>query len=191
MNVVGQTNNDAAGWTRLQAWLLEVSPRCPRVKNVLVPIDFTQSSLTALPYAAFLSREFGCLITLLHVVSLNIVGEERGIPLTRFLEETKCAADRTLQQVAASFGLRSSRLVVRKGEPVAEIVAESQRSHIDLIILGRRPRKGGWRLLFPSISKKVISDAPCLTLVVPSISKRNTGSRRSTTPPRWVEFPAL
>src|SRR6185295_16075799 len=74
-----------------------------RLTNVLVPLDFSKHSWASLAPAARLSRDFSCRVTLLHVVHLNIVGEERGVPLAQFIEEMKHSAERTLQAVAVSF----------------------------------------------------------------------------------------
>lgn len=145
--------------------LLSISQSSPRFARVLVPVDFTVSSLRALPYASFLARQFGCAVTLLHVVRLNIVGEERGVPLERFLEEEKSAAQRTLRQIASSLCL-SARVVVNVGAPAEAILREVAESGIDLIIMGRYRRKSIWRLLSPSVGQSIICASPCPTLVV-------------------------
>jgi nucleotide-binding universal stress UspA family protein len=145
--------------------LLSISRALPRLRHVLVPVDFTVRSLRSLPYASFLARQFGCAITLLHVVQLNIVGEERGVPLERFLEEEKSAAQRTLQRIASSLCL-SARVVVNEGAPDNAILREVAESGIDLIIMGRYRRKSIWRLLSPSVGRKIICASPCPTLVV-------------------------
>jgi nucleotide-binding universal stress UspA family protein len=148
----------------LQA-LLSSSPSPLRLRNVLVPVDFTDGSLRSLPYALFLVRQLGCTVTLLHVVKLNIVGEERGVPLARFLEEEKSAAERTLQQIALSLCL-PARVIVKVGAPAPTILHEVAGLEIDLIIIARNPRKSIWQRLDPSVSRRIISESPCPTLVV-------------------------
>jgi nucleotide-binding universal stress UspA family protein len=145
--------------------LLSISRSSPRFEHVLVPIDFTVSSLRSLPYASLLVSQFGCAVTLMHVVQLNIVGEERGVPLTRFLKEEKSAAQRTLQQIASSLCL-SARVVVSVGVPDKAILREVAESGVDLIIMGGYRRKSIWRLLSPSVGRKIICASPCPTLVV-------------------------
>ncbi len=150
---------------RLQA-LCSASRTGPRLEQVLVPLDLTEASLPSLAYAALLARQFGCTLTLLHVVRLNIVGEERGVPLTRFRAELKSGAERALRELVAAWHLSPARIVVRLGEPAAAIVQEAGESEADLIILGRHHGRRFWRLLRPSIGRKVARRAPCPALIV-------------------------
>ena len=149
---------------RLQA-LLPRSQPCLRLKNILVPIDFTESSLRSVSYASFLANQFACTIFLVHVVQLNIAGEERGVPLKCLLDEMKSAAERALQEVVSSLGVATTRVVVRVGSPADQILREAAESDIDLIVLGRHRRKGIWDSFSPSVGKKIIGQAPCPTLV--------------------------
>jgi universal stress protein A len=149
---------------RLQA-LLPRSRPCLKLKNILVPIDFTESSLRSVRYASFLADQFACTIFLVHVVHLNIAGEERGVPLTGLLDEMKSAAEWALQEIASSLGAATTRVVVRVGSPADQILLEAAESDIDLIVLGRHPRKGILDLFSPSVGKRIISGAPCPTLV--------------------------
>lgn len=132
-----------------------------RLEHVLVPIDFTESSLRALPYAAFFARQFACRVTLVHVVHLNIVGEERGVPLTNILNEIKSAAERKLKSAALSFGIPTATIVVRMGVPTDQILAEIATSDVDLIILGRRRDTSVLKAVLPSIGRRIVSRASC------------------------------
>jgi hypothetical protein len=62
-------------------------------------------------------------VTPLHVVHLNIVGEERGAPLTRFLEEMESGTKQVLDELSPSVS-PTTRTVVRVGEPVTEGLKE-------------------------------------------------------------------
>jgi nucleotide-binding universal stress UspA family protein len=155
--------------SRVQALLSSPRP-VPRLRHVLVPVDFTESSLRALPCALFFARQFGCTATLLHVVHLNIVDKERGVSLTRYLSEMKSAAECTLECVAFSFNVPESRIVVRLGVPAVEVWREVADSDVDLVILGRHRRVGLRRVglrraFFSSIGGKIFSRAPCPSLV--------------------------
>ena len=136
-----------------------------RLKNVLVPLDFTESTDQSLTYASVLGREFGCTLTLLHVVDLKIVAGEHGLPSTRFLDEMKSAAERTLREAALSLCLPNTKTVVRIAEPAVGILKEVAESDIDLIIMGRHRRKSIGQFLSPSTVNKVRSGAPCPTLL--------------------------
>src|SRR5208283_2876797 len=54
---------------------------------ILVPLKLSGSSHLALNLARSLARKIKARLVLLHVVQLNIAGEERGIPRTRLVNE--------------------------------------------------------------------------------------------------------
>jgi len=149
---------------RLQALLGPSRPGL-RLQNILVPLNFSERSLRALPYARFLFQQFGSTVTLFHAVHLNIVGEDRGVPLLRFLDEMISAAERILREVSVMFNLTGARVVVRVGDPVSAILQEADASDTDLIILSRHERVGLQKILRPSIGKKIVGRARCPTLV--------------------------
>lgn len=59
-------------------------------------------------------------------------------------------------------GLEVGRLVVT-GDPSSAIVAAAARLSVDLIVVGRRPRRS---LLGPSLTDVLVAPAPCPVLVV-------------------------
>jgi len=144
--------------------LLSPSRAVSRFNHILVPIDFSEGSLLALPYASLLAAHFGCLVTLLHVVRLNIVGEYRGVPLARYTEELQSEASQALSKIAPCVSERV-RTVVRVGEPVFEIAQEVIASDIALIILGKPKRHGLWRLLHPSLAGRIARRVSCSILI--------------------------
>ena len=88
---------------------------------ILVPLALSGSSHAALATARNLACESQARLVLLHVVQLNIAGEERGIQRTRLLHELCRNAEFQLQQLADCRG----------GQVAAEIlVCEDLRSHL-------------------------------------------------------------
>ncbi len=144
---------------------LSPSPPLNGFRHLLVPLNFSPRSLACLPYATVLSRQFGWTTTLLHAVHLNMVGEERGIPLTRLADELRVNAQRRLEEILICLRLDPGRSVVRIGEPLSVILQEVAESRIDLILIGRDRRRGLGRLLGPSLGKRIIERAPCPVLI--------------------------
>lgn len=63
-------------------------------------------------------------------------------------------------------------MVVREGEePYEHIVSEAERLKADVIIIGRRGRRGLMKLLMGSVTHLVIGHAPCNVFVVPRSGK--------------------
>ncbi len=73
-------------------------------KIILVPLALSGSSHAALVTARNLACESQAKLVLLHVVQLNIAGEERGIQRTRLLHELCRSAEFQLQQLADGLG---------------------------------------------------------------------------------------
>ncbi len=134
--------------------------------RVLVPVDFGANSVRSLGFAAALAREFGCSITLLYAVHLNIVGEERGVALSRLVEETKTEAEAALKEVVSLLQLSSAKVVVRVGPPAAAILQEAAESHADLIVFAAREQNPVWRLLRPSVATRVVRRVRCAAIVL-------------------------
>lgn len=138
------------------------------LRRILVAVDFSPGTASALNYAAALATEFGATVTLLHVVQLNIAGEERGVPRTQFLGELGHAAERRLRSLARS--VFKSRIAcdveVRSGSPIEEILGAAGDCNADLILMSRHSKRWLLELLRPSVAERVQRAAACPVLVV-------------------------
>ena len=56
-------------------------------------------------------------------------------------------------------------------EPHEAIVIEATEKHADMIVIGRRGRRGLMKVLMGEVAAKVIADAPCKVLVVPRAAR--------------------
>lgn len=72
-----------------------------------------------------------------------------------------------VEAAAVKQGVRCTKVLRYGDDPYREIVAEANDSKADLIILGRRGRRGLARLMLGDATVKVIGNAPCSVLVVP------------------------
>lgn len=144
------------------------------LQKILVPVDFSAGSTVALQYAGSLAREFNATVVLLHITQLNIAGEERGIPRTRFLNDMRRAGERQLQELAdVVCGPEiDSEVEVREGRPHEEIVAVAREMNADMIIMASHGNAGLLRLLRPRTAQHVVRDAPCPVLVLRAAQQR-------------------
>lgn len=62
-------------------------------------------------------------------------------------------------------------ILIAHGEPQSEIVNTAAEKKVDMIVIGRRGRKGLAKLMMGEVAAKVIGNAPCRVLVVPRASK--------------------
>lgn len=135
-------------------------------KEILVPIDFSQSSVNALRHAACLAARQGAHLTLLNVMeepvsfrALDLAAQEhrRQHDHVRQLQQL---VDRELDPDIAA------NMVVRTGNPSDEIALAAAQRHSDLIVMGRHEHHGLRRLLRGHTVRKVADNAPCPVMVL-------------------------
>ena len=133
-------------------------------RRLLVPVDFSDSSVRALRYAAGLAAESSGSLIIVHVVPADYgllgIGREEFGALDKSLQRQ--AADR-LRALADANVPRDvpTDLEVRLGRPAEEIVAAATESKCDLIVLSTQGHTGLDRYLIGSVADRVARLAPC------------------------------
>ena len=140
-------------------------PDC-RIKQVLVPVDFSDCSTEALRYAAAVAAKFGAGLSVLHVV--EPWHADWRMDTLAFQRRLHTEALRRLRQIVADElrGVGQVHAKLHGGHPVGTIVDFARRSKADLIIMGSHGRGGVKRALIGSVAERVVRHAPCPVLVV-------------------------
>lgn len=143
-----------------------------KIKNILLPTDFSKTSFSAAPYAIELAEKYGAKIHLIHVQektppilairSLD-VSEEKIIKMLD--EEALAALDNVYNQVTEK-GFTNVVPVLKKGIDYQEIVDYSSRESIDLVVIATHGRTGILHTLLGSVAEKVIRYCKCPVLVI-------------------------
>jgi universal stress protein A len=148
----------------------------PKIKRILVPVDFSEPSLAALRYAVDLARMSKARLEIVHVVEAvtyaPIIGS--AVDLDRFREEQERAAQRRLAQLAADLRRRRvrCRTELKIGAASSAIVDLAKRSSADLIVMATEGRHGVGRLLLGSVAERVVRSASCPVLTVRARASR-------------------
>jgi len=155
---------------------LSAKPRRPvtrswsrRFSRILLPIDFSGSSLKAIPYALAISRQFGAEVHLLHVTDMAQQPPPTllTLPLVpqsewnrRFMKRLQALARkyRTIRNVSA--------LEPRTGTAYEEICAAAQELKSDLIVIATHGYTGYERAFLGSTAERVVQHSRCPVLVV-------------------------
>jgi nucleotide-binding universal stress UspA family protein len=143
-----------------------------KLKKILYPTDFSESSLEALKYAVSFAREYKARLVLMHVVNEQMFSE--GLSLPRLAapealgEELAAEAERQMRvlipaDVRAGLDLEQ---VILHGMPFLEIIRYAKANEIDLIVIGTHGRSGMEHIIFGSTAEKVVRKAPCPVLSV-------------------------
>jgi nucleotide-binding universal stress UspA family protein len=148
-------------------------------RNILVAVDFSQTSDDALGVAAELSRTSRARVHVVHVVpSVHIpyAIEPIGFDFNAYLRQSVDAATRQLAEIAARHPVEPGLLTttVLSGAPAAELARYAQERAIDLIVLGAHGHGLIDRLLIGSVAERVARHAPCAVLMVPHVTRRLT-----------------
>ncbi|RMH17320.1 MAG: universal stress protein [Acidobacteria bacterium] len=145
-----------------------------KVKNILMPTDFSSCANAALDCAIFLAEQYDARLTLLHVLVLH--EEDPADPAYHFPDGEELVA--RLRRVARGElrGLIDRRgglpaldlheVTVRGVAPAPEIVGYASEHHSDLIVIGTHGRRGLRRFLLGSVAEEVVRLAPCPVLTV-------------------------
>ena len=140
--------------------------------NILVAIDFSDTSESALNYGRELARTFGARLHILHVVehAFMWVGPEAvGIDFAPLQSALEISARNMLNRLLTTEDRDHLKVVtaVRSGHsPAFEIREYVQAKGIDLLVVGTHGRGMAGHLLMGNVAEKVVRIAPCPVLTV-------------------------
>ena len=141
-----------------------VNRRARRKKVILVPIDFSDSSVRALRHSVDLVQESGGALVLLYVVPADYgllgIGREEYYELDKSLQREGANRLAALADTHISKGGEAT-LEVRIGRPADEIVAAATESKCDLIVMSTHGHTGLDRVVIGSVADRVARLAPC------------------------------
>jgi len=138
-----------------------------KIRNILVPTDFSASSLEAVARAAALARRYDATLTILHVIdsnppaALTHVGPAENLMRRlwdRGISQLRCLADSLAQTQTKT----QTRII--EGLPAEAIVGDS--SGFDLLVIGAELSKSAWHFFSRHTARRVIEQALCPVLVV-------------------------
>jgi len=157
-----------------------------KISRVLVPVDLSPSSAEVLYYARMFAKPFDAIVELLHVVQLNIVGEELGVPRLGLIRELSDNARRELHKLVEKLWDDDivGAIAVREGRAHEIIIQEARDMNAGIIVMGSRNRVAISRLLRRSTLSRVIRNAPCPVLTVRWATECNQLFRPSRLPGR-------
>ena len=137
-------------------------------KNILVPVDFSETSDRALAYAQGLAESFGARVHVLHVIpdphSQAWSIEATGMSLGSLMETWEADAQKRLDGL--ELGDVGGERVTKVGQPNNEIIRYAKSKNSDLIVIGTHGRGAIEHMLLGSVAEKVVRTAPCPVLTV-------------------------
>lgn len=142
---------------------------CPasKLERLLLATDGSVYSEGAIREAISFAKKCSSKLYVVMVVESNPeyettnmnVFEQEELEATKHLE--------SLKMMTQNEGLNCETVLHTGEEPYQFIIYEATKKQIDMIVIGRRGRKGLAKLLMGEVAAKVIGHAPCKVLVVP------------------------
>lgn len=161
------------------------------MKNVLIPIDFSNNSLNACDYALQFFKNETCNFHFLHVVKTENQTEEETfwsassdvvekVSLTPLITKIQ----NLIAKIRATNNNKNHRFftLAEKGSFVNAVRKQIDDKHIDFIVMGTTGTSGGKKMLIGSNATDIITKVKCTTLVIPENADYKT--------PKEIVFPS-
>ncbi len=145
------------------------------MKHILIPIDFSKFSVSALGYANALATAWNAKITLVHVIEEVLIPTVYGVEamtltysdplITQSNGKLKALAARKLD---SDLSVETQTLI---GSPASAIADYAEEKDVDLIVLASHGLTGLKRFVLGSIATALNRKAPCAVLTVKPFGK--------------------
>jgi nucleotide-binding universal stress UspA family protein len=136
------------------------------IRCVLLGYDGSAPSAKAREFAFDLAKKYGARLVVLSVARPPEFGDE--VETKAVVENSRAYHEGLLEPIkrhAAASGIEAA-FRVTVGHPTEQILAEAEREHADVIVVGHRGKTLFQRLRLGSVSKQVVQYAECPVLVV-------------------------
>ncbi len=161
--LLGSTAERMLARTKCPMLVVKQAVRGP-YRMLLVPVDFSASSLRAIEHARFIAPDAE--IALLHAFDVPFEGHLRyagidGSTISHYRIAARQEAARKLHVLCEEAGLppHATRCVVTHGDPAANIIEQEQELDCDLVVMGRRGEDTLESFVLGSVTKRVLAES--------------------------------
>ncbi|MBA3705904.1 MAG: universal stress protein [Bacteroidetes bacterium] len=148
-----------------------------KIQKILIPIDFSETSLLAIEHAGFIAQLFKAELVLLHVVEkyweqFSVIQPELMVPVPNdFTSAIETKLEETAANIRSKYGVNSTT-VTSDGNVFSEILNISKEYEIDLVVMGTHGTSGIVEFFIGSNTYKVVTESKCPVLSVQSHATR-------------------
>ena len=152
--------------------------KMPRVETIVVPVDFSDHSSTAVTYAKEIASITGARLQLLHVIEeptypyfyAPVADVSLAANLEHLREKTDAALDKLIYETQGPTVPTEKHVVT--GTPSIEITRFAEEEGSDLIVIPTHGLTGVERMLLGSTAERVVRLAACPVLAIKSFGKQ-------------------
>ncbi|TCB57294.1 universal stress protein [Acinetobacter terrestris] len=142
-------------------------------QNILVPVDGSDISLSAVKNAAQIAQAFGGQLTLISLVTEDPFAEADFYypsPIMKeYFVQAYANAEKSLKQaqtIASENGITANTQIVKGNVSEEGIIETAEKLKIDLIVMGSHDRKGFQKFLLGSFAQDVLKGTKLPVLIV-------------------------
>jgi nucleotide-binding universal stress UspA family protein len=152
---------------------------CPReggfemkeFKRILFPVDLSESSTKMVPYVQTVAEKFEAKIHILFAARVFEYFTSIYVPhpsINKFEKEIIEGAEKRLYEFMDEHfsNVPNTKTTVVAGDASEEILNYIENQHIDLVIMGTHGRKGMDKIIFGSVTERVLKSSPVPVMVV-------------------------
>ncbi|HEY6160872.1 MAG TPA: universal stress protein [Bacteroidia bacterium] len=156
------------------------------VKRILVPIDFSETSLLALEHAGFMAKLFKADLYLTHVIEISEYTYSIYDPAVKFLDLDEIRKivieklDELAKRTRKEYGVHVNTICTN-GRIPRDIVDTSKENAIDLIVMGTHGASGSEEFFIGSNAHRTVTLSACPVITVQTHAKK-TGFRNILLP---------
>ncbi|MDQ3190687.1 MAG: universal stress protein [Bacteroidota bacterium] len=140
-------------------------------KKILIPIDFSTTSMLAFDHAVNMAKTFKAELYLLHVMEHTLLIHNIFLPETKMVNLgniAKIAEDKLMELASEVSSDIKVETIVAHGKAANEIINASKKIGVDLIIMGTHGSSGIEEFFIGSNAQRVVLGASCPVLTIQS-----------------------
>lgn len=141
------------------------------IQKILIPVDFSETSMIAIEHAGFAAQVLKADLVLLHVVEkhwekFSIVAPEMRVNApSDFTNAIEKRLEETAAAIRSKYGVKST-CITADGNIFNEIVSVSKEHKVDLVVMGTHGTSGVVEFFVGSNTYKVVTESICPVLSV-------------------------
>lgn len=136
------------------------------MKNLLVPVDFSRQSISAVRFALDIARKSRATLHLLHVFDLPVIHGSPLLPIAGFkqnlISELKQVAEKKFERIIKEFNTDNITVRTRAatGQIHPSLITFIKENAIDLLVMGTKGSNGFREWVIGSNTEKMVRTSP-------------------------------
>ncbi len=147
--LIGSTTSRLIRNSRIPILVIPKSRRYVKIKEILSPIDFSESSLLELKYSILLAKKLGAKLYVIHVSEFF----NYKVPVLK-RDKLINKINKKIATIAEESKYEIEKIIYEIGEPAQKIIEVAKKNKVDLIPMAIHQRKGIEKFFLGSISER-------------------------------------